>query len=301
MNFEEIQKLAMDLPNSDRVSLAAEVLSYLPGVLVDTDDGIAKARRRSGELYEAPTAGYSWQEIKQAVLTLICLLFTCGFSFASPIPDFPFIVADGRASREVPPTNATVNFTVMAFSKSSEEATNTVQSALGKVITALKSEGVGENLISAHDLDKFAVRNRDKDMNNDTDILGYEVSREVQLKLPDLANYPKIIRVLMTANHVSKVESIFDTSKREEVEAELTAEACAKARKKADLLAKGAGVIIDRVYAVSDSQFENIGQQLGFGFSGSSAFGEAAPEMPLFAPSIIELHTSINILYKLAP
>jgi hypothetical protein len=67
MKLEEIQKRAMDLPDSDRASLAAELLMSLPGVLVDTDDGIAEARRRSKELDEDPTAGCSWQEIKQAL------------------------------------------------------------------------------------------------------------------------------------------------------------------------------------------------------------------------------------------
>jgi hypothetical protein len=67
MKLEEIQKRAMDLPDSDRASLAADLLVSLPGVLVDTDDGIAEARRRSKELDEDPTAGCSWHEIKQAL------------------------------------------------------------------------------------------------------------------------------------------------------------------------------------------------------------------------------------------
>jgi len=238
---------------------------------------------------------------RQPLITLFCILSFSGISFSSPIPDFPFIVADGRAEREVPPTNATVTFTVLAFAKNSEESTNTVQSALGKVIAALKAEGVGENLIRAHDLDKSAVRNRDKETNNDTDILGYEVTRKVELKLPDLANYSKIVRALMAADHVSSVGSTFDTSKREEVEAELTGEACVKARKRADLLAKGAGVTIAGVQAVSDRDFTDLGEHFGFGFPPSYLGGPTTPEVPLFVPSTIELAASVNILYKLAP
>ncbi len=67
MKLEEIQKRAMVLPDSDRASLAADLLMSLPGVLVDADDGIAEARRRSKELDEDPTAGCSWQEIKQVL------------------------------------------------------------------------------------------------------------------------------------------------------------------------------------------------------------------------------------------
>ncbi|MGL4399799.1 MAG: SIMPL domain-containing protein [Luteolibacter sp.] len=238
------------------------------------------------------------------LITLLALLVVNYVSSASPIPDFPFIAADGSASREVAPTNASIHFTVLAFSKSSEEATNTVQTALGNVVTALKAEGVGEKMIRSHDIDKSAVRSRDNNANKALEILGYEVSRKVELKLPDLANYPKIIRVLMTADHIANMSSNFDTSTREDVEAELTGEACIKARKKADLLAKGAGVTIDRVYAVSNNSLEAIGQQFDLRNSGGGVdyfSSNDAPEILLFVPSTIELSASVNILYKLAP
>ena len=67
MKLEEIQKCALDLPESDRAVLAAELLVSLPAVLVDEDDGIAEAIRRSKELAEDPSMGCSWEEIKQSL------------------------------------------------------------------------------------------------------------------------------------------------------------------------------------------------------------------------------------------
>ena len=67
MKLEELQKRAMELPDSDRASLAADLLISLPAMLVDEDDGIAEARFRSKELDEDPSAGCSWLEIKQAL------------------------------------------------------------------------------------------------------------------------------------------------------------------------------------------------------------------------------------------
>ena len=67
MKLDEIQRHALDLPDSDRASLAAELLISLPAVLVDEDDGIAEARRRAKELDEDPSAGCSWEEIKRAL------------------------------------------------------------------------------------------------------------------------------------------------------------------------------------------------------------------------------------------
>jgi uncharacterized protein YggE len=107
----------------------------------------------------------------------------------------------------------------------------------------------------------------------------------------------------MTADHIANMSSNFDTSTREDVEAELTGEACLKARKKADLLEKGAGVTIDRVYAVSNNSLEAVRLQFSSRYSDlPSLYGaNETPEILLFVPSTIELSASVNILYKLAP
>ena len=55
----------MDLPDGDRAWLAAELLDSLPSMLVDEDDGIAEARRRSRELAEDPSKGRTWEEIRR--------------------------------------------------------------------------------------------------------------------------------------------------------------------------------------------------------------------------------------------
>ncbi|MCH7227565.1 addiction module protein [Haloferula sp. A504] len=67
MKLKEIQESALELPDSDRAALAAELLGSLPAVLVEDDDGLAEARRRSRELDEDPAAGRTWEEIKQGL------------------------------------------------------------------------------------------------------------------------------------------------------------------------------------------------------------------------------------------
>ena len=67
MTFAEVQKCALAMPNSDRASLAAELLESLPAVLVEEDEGVAEALRRSKELDEDPSMGCSWEEVKQAL------------------------------------------------------------------------------------------------------------------------------------------------------------------------------------------------------------------------------------------
>jgi len=52
----EVEKLALDLPESQRAVLAAHLLGSLPSVLHDEDEGIAEALRRDAEL-NANSAG----------------------------------------------------------------------------------------------------------------------------------------------------------------------------------------------------------------------------------------------------
>src|SRR5436309_4986652 len=46
----EVEKLALNLPEQQRATLAANLLKSLPAVLSDEDEGIAEALRRDAEL-----------------------------------------------------------------------------------------------------------------------------------------------------------------------------------------------------------------------------------------------------------
>lgn len=66
-NFIEIQRRAYSLPETERASLAPGLLASLPPVLVEEDDGLEDARRRSAELDADASLGFSWDEIKLAL------------------------------------------------------------------------------------------------------------------------------------------------------------------------------------------------------------------------------------------
>jgi hypothetical protein len=50
----EIEKLALNLPEKERATLAANLLESLPAVLSDDDEGVAEALRRDAELETNP-------------------------------------------------------------------------------------------------------------------------------------------------------------------------------------------------------------------------------------------------------
>ena len=63
----EVEKLALDLPESQRAVLAAHLLGSLPSVLHDEDEGIAEAGRRDAELDASPLLGMSLEQLDQQI------------------------------------------------------------------------------------------------------------------------------------------------------------------------------------------------------------------------------------------
>ena len=59
----EVEKLALDLPESQRAVLAARLLGSLPPVLHDEDEGIDEALRRDAELDANPLLGISPEQL----------------------------------------------------------------------------------------------------------------------------------------------------------------------------------------------------------------------------------------------
>lgn len=66
--LQEIESHARGLPASERAKLAASLLSTLPPILMDDDDGLAEALRRDAEMDRDPTSHMSDDEFRTAVL-----------------------------------------------------------------------------------------------------------------------------------------------------------------------------------------------------------------------------------------
>ena len=63
----EVEKLALDLPDSQRAVLAAHLLRSLPPFLHDEDEGIAEALRRDAEFDANPDRGISLEQLDQQI------------------------------------------------------------------------------------------------------------------------------------------------------------------------------------------------------------------------------------------
>ncbi len=63
----EVEKLALDLSDSERAVLAAHLLGSLPPVLHDEDEGIAEALRRDADFETNLSLGLSLEQLDQQI------------------------------------------------------------------------------------------------------------------------------------------------------------------------------------------------------------------------------------------
>ena len=66
-SITEVEKLAFNLPDSDRAVLASHLLQSLPSVLHDEDEGVAEALRRDAELDANPELGITLDQLDQRI------------------------------------------------------------------------------------------------------------------------------------------------------------------------------------------------------------------------------------------
>ena len=65
--LQELELQAGKLPEAERAALVTRLLSTLPPVLADQDDGVAEAKRRDADLDANPSAGLSDKQFRAAI------------------------------------------------------------------------------------------------------------------------------------------------------------------------------------------------------------------------------------------
>lgn len=221
---------------------------------------------------------------------------------ASPVPDFPFITVRGSAEVEVPPDEATISFSVLVHGAESGAAADAVNDTLKKLVEGITGLGVDKGAVTADDLEREAVRQKDENR-TELKIVGYDVSRDVKVKISEIAHYNGVVSLIMKAENVTGVTSYFDTRRRDEIEAELMGKACADAKRKALLMSKGVGTELGEVFAISDLDFDGLATGFGFGsYLADGLLGGLPPgsgDVPVFVPAKIEIDLSVQVLYRL--
>lgn len=159
------------------------------------------------------------------------------------------ISAEGRTTRV--PDMAVVQAGVTSQAATAGEAYAQANARMARVISALRAAGVAERDIQTSNVSlQPQYRNRD---NQDPVIFAYQASNTVSVRFRDVAKAGAILDVLVKegANTISGPNLVI--SKPDEAMDEARVDAMAKARTRAELYARAAGLRVERILTISDS------------------------------------------------
>lgn len=247
--------------------------------------------------------------MKLQSLFLVFLLLSAPV-FSSPLPDFPFITVTGRANAELPPDKAILTFNVTKYDKNPQKALQRLGRNAAELLKMLKQHGIKKDQVESYHINKSADRKRDENypyLPATGPVIGYQFVQSFKVYLDDISGYSKIMAALMSMKNVSQLLPEFDIDTRIEVEEELMAKAGADARHKAQLMAKGLGVRLLSVYAISADDLSLSSFFTRFGLKEKYALELAAAKAMkadfadeiLFVPKTIRVSKSVNVVYKI--
>lgn len=164
--------------------------------------------------------------------------------------------ADGRSTRV--PDLAVFSAGVTTQAKTASAALSQNAEQMNAVIAALKASGIAERDIQTSNLSVNPVYGQPRadangNVSGDPVIIGYQATNQVEVKQRKIGNYGKTIDTLVNAgaNQVSGPSFQLDNPDAASDEARI--EAMKKARARAELYAKAAGLTVKRILTISES------------------------------------------------
>jgi uncharacterized protein YggE len=235
------------------------------------------------------------------------LLFLVARVFASPLPDYPFVFAEGESRAELRPDIVNVAYRVKVFASTASNAAAIVEQRTAYTLAILTDNGVARDDITAFEVEKDLIRKGQKDdfyaYTESLEVIGYSMTRRVRFTLRDLKKYEAVITSLLKAPNAVNLGVKFDRTDREEIENRLLSQAVENAVEKAQRIATSAQSKVRQLRAISQTGFGGLGSLLGVGSRwGSSTFSRAdrpPAEELLFVPSSIEFASSVSVIFEL--
>ena len=234
------------------------------------------------------------------IIVLIAALGAVPFSArASQLPAYPFVHASGSGATYVRPDIGAIDFEIVANDTDPAAARAVVESRIAQIRTL--AEGLG---IPASDVEIRDVRkNIQKGSDTGPGTAVYELRSGAQIKVADLSRWATLVGPLIDMPNLDGFATSFDTTEREKVEADLLAQAMDAARRKALAMAKGAGMKLGAVTAVTNGDLKNLTRAMGLApndmrYSGSGSRA-AEGRKGLLAIDIIKLAQPVDMIFRL--
>lgn len=162
----------------------------------------------------------------------------------------PAISVSGDATVSVPPDQALIDGGVTSEAKTAREASDANNTAMGKVLLALKGAGIEEKDVQTSRLSLQPQSAPNKTGPNA--IVSYRASNRVTVRLRDVTKVANVIDTLVSAgaNEIGGIN--FVVSQASKLLDDAREQAVADARRKAEIYAKAAGVTLGAPLNISE-------------------------------------------------
>lgn len=237
------------------------------------------------------------------IIVIVCLLSIASLTFASSLPEFPFVSSNGYAEVELLPNMAKVSFGFKAFNENPKNAVDTIIQRSKELLEFCAKQKIKREDMVAYEINKNIVRERKN--YQELNILGYEVTRQFTITLHGLQIYEPLAKKLLSIENVENFHTKFDRTDREKIESDLLTKAAADAKRQAQYLAKGFDAQIDSVFAISEHEFRDIGTLFERAYVQASTGAIVDISSPsgkkglVFVPSTINFNSRVSAIFKL--
>lgn len=209
--------------------------------------------------------------------------------------------ADSRVTRA--PDLANFNAGVTTRGKTAGEALSANSAAMNRVVAALKQAGIADRDIQTANLNLNPLYAPQKPLPNgeydppEPRIIGYQANNTVNVRQRDLTRFGKVIDTLVAAGANTVNGPSFGLDEPDAALDEARTDAMRKARARAELYARAAGLRVARILSISESGGYSPPPMPIYARGG--AMMEAAPT-PV-ASGEVSLNANVTVLFELAP
>ena len=247
--------------------------------------------------------------MKRLALALLCAVALPTVAQAQTAPPVTIapgntlltVSADGRSLRT--PDLAVFNAGVASSGKTAGEALRSNAADMNRVIAALMRAGIADRDIQTSNLSLnpvYAPQVQRPDGQYEQPqqrIIGYQANNSVTVRQRNLAEFGRVIDTLVEAgaNQVNGPSFQMDDPDAASDEARLAA--MKKARARAELYARAAGLRVGRILSISESGGYNPGPPVMF----ARMAADSAPAPSPVAAGEIQLNANVTVLFELMP
>lgn len=210
------------------------------------------------------------------------------------------VSAEGKVTRA--PDVATFGAGVVSQGKTASEAMAANAADMTRVIAALKKAGVADKDIQTSNLSLNPVYQPQRNLPDGTvepaqpRIVGYQANNTVSVRQRKLGEMGKVIDALVSAGANQVNGPGFELDDPEPAQDQARTAAMQKARARAELYARAAGLKVARILAISESGGWQPPQPVMY----KMAMADAAPSTPVQAGEL-QMTVNVTVQFELAP